>query len=381
MNYPRAIQISRLLSHMNNSVTIWSCFENSRIDDSLKVLLPNGPGYSGKKPVLNTNHLIVKALLRLSYPDHNLPWVFRSYLEIKHNIDSFDGLVTFGQPMSCHFLGLWLKKRDSAIPWVAHFSDPWAENPFIKNRFRKKMNAFLERKVFEKADLVIFTSQETIDLVAKNYEQQITRKFRYLPHSYEEKLFGSLNLSKKQKLTIRHLGDFYGERRPGPFLEVLEEVVRKKTDIIHQIKIEFYGKFDQITAKDRLEKFPNGFLEYFGQVGYLQSLELMRQSDGLLIIDAPFENSPFFPSKLVEYIGAKRPIFALSPKGCSNRIVEELGGIVITHKHTIEEKAKAFLDFIEQCKQFQVKDFHQNDDYEAAQVTKKFEKILSEVMT
>ena len=41
---------------------------------------------------------------------------------------------------------------------------------------------------------------------------------------------------------------------------------------------------------------------------------MISNADYLLVIDAPLESSPFFPSKLADYIGAQKPIIGLTSK-------------------------------------------------------------------
>ena len=55
---------------------------------------------------------------------------------------------------------------------------------------------------------------------------------------------------------------------------------------------------------------------------------MMESADLLLIVDAPGEISVFLPSKLVDYIGAGRPICALTPPGAAARVTREAGGWV-----------------------------------------------------
>ncbi len=66
-------------------------------------------------------------------------------------------------------------------------------------------------------------------------------------------------------------------------------------------------------------------------VPYLESLALMRRCDCLLLIDAKLTStaeSVFLPSKLVDYLGARRPVVALTPTaGTSARVVAEVGGM------------------------------------------------------
>ena len=61
-------------------------------------------------------------------------------------------------------------------------------------------------------------------------------------------------------------------------------------------------------------------------VEYKESLKLMKESDCLVVIDAPFEKSPFFPSKAVEYAGAEKPTLGITPKDSPTaKFLEKLG--------------------------------------------------------
>ena len=52
----------------------------------------------------------------------------------------------------------------------------------------------------------------------------------------------------------------------------------------------------------------------------------MTESDCLLVIDADFKNSPFFPSKAVDYAGSGTPIIGITPAGSPTSLfLERLG--------------------------------------------------------
>ena len=66
-------------------------------------------------------------------------------------------------------------------------------------------------------------------------------------------------------------------------------------------------------------------------------------------IDAPFEQNVFFPSKLVDYLWARRPILALSPPGASANIVAEAGGMVVAPDKA-ESIADGLADFLDRLR-------------------------------
>jgi hypothetical protein len=77
-----------------------------------------------------------------------------------------------------------------------------------------------------------------------------------------------------------------------------------------------------------LDKLPEGMVAFLPPVDYAESLALMRSAHLLVVIDAPTDTSVFLPSKLVDYVGAERPILALSPPGATATLANRLGGLV-----------------------------------------------------
>ena len=177
---PRAVQVSRLLEHLKLPTLLVCAADyptDDRIDRNLSPLADESLQECLRVPF---SQLAWKRLLaRVAYPfnirlweqtpDRYSDWkpaVLRA-LKDKCEQANFKAavIVTFGTPMSDHLIGLELKSR-YGIPWIAHFSDPWIENPFKSyNWFTKSFNVLLERKVVEAADRLVYTSQETADIV------------------------------------------------------------------------------------------------------------------------------------------------------------------------------------------------------------------------
>ena len=126
-----------------------------------------------------------------------------------------DVLVTFGQPMSDHLAGLTIKRRLGA-PWIAHFSDPWSDNPYLwlnpVSRIRPRR---MECQVLAAVDHAMFTSHETMELVMRKYPEgwrQGERAASRLRSSVP-----SASHPRRGNATacwLCHSGNFYGRRNP-----------------------------------------------------------------------------------------------------------------------------------------------------------------------
>jgi glycosyltransferase involved in cell wall biosynthesis len=229
--------------------------------------------------------------------------------------------------MSDHLVGLAMKRRFPHLRWISHFSDPWAQSSYRADfpPFRL-INERLERKVVEASDLVIFTSDETLDFVMSGYPDSWRTKARVLPHAFDRELYPAITKSRPASSVpiLRHLGNFYDHRNPVSFLKAIagslgQAKLSFRIELIGSMSCEIKRAIDAL-------RLPEEFVRVLSPVSYEESLKLMRSADGLIVIDAPDEQNVFFPSKLVDYLGAEKPILAITPPGTSERIVRDAGG-------------------------------------------------------
>lgn len=296
----------------------------------------------------------------------------------KLNLDTYDVIISWSQWHSIHLAALKLKKKYPHIKWILHMSDPWKDNPFLeKIPFYYLIQSNLEKKAFEYADNLNFTSKETVNLIFKKYPLKYKLKSSIIPHSFETELF-KINKKINEKILIRYLGNFYGPRNPKHFCLSLKKIQNENKNLLKNFKFEFYGNWignSNWSPQDiGLNK---DLIQFFKPLSYLDSLELMSTSDFLLIIDAPFKKSVFFPSKLVDYIGSKKPIIAITPPGTSYNILEKNNAIIINPLESVElEKSiKNALNLILNNKVNYLKDYYQNT-YSSNAVGNQFEKII-----
>jgi glycosyltransferase involved in cell wall biosynthesis len=185
----------------------------------------------------------------------------------------------------------------------------------------------MESRVIGRADAVLFTSPETVDFTMQRYPGSWGKKAFYIPHCYDPADYDGDIVPAEDRYVIRFVGSLYGRRSPKPLIEAIESIARETPRLLENVSVDFVGADEH---EGLLKDYPAAqqIIHHLGWASHSESRRMMQSAHCLVVIDAPSDLSVFFPSKLVEYIGAKRFILALSPPGASARIVEALGGIV-----------------------------------------------------
>ncbi|MBF0136816.1 MAG: hypothetical protein H7833_15865 [Magnetococcus sp. DMHC-1] len=340
LRYPRSIQISRLVKFLDIPVHVVCASGRAHepIDPTIVQEKEGKPQAiqrlteSGWRQVMHRYRDLVLPEY-WGIPDANRSWSFRAARTIlaKGWLQDTDLLVTFGQPMSTHLAGLEIRKQVN-IPWLAHFSDPWVDNPLDTAH---GMDIWLKRRmehaVLEQVDGAIFTSAETVDLVMAKYPAAWRQKVGVVAHGFDPTAFPATTeiRSPGHPVVLRYLGNFYGNRTPQALFLALARLAERQPRILDDVRIELHGDFSPtVLARTGLQSLLLHTLSIHRPVSYQRSLELMASADLLLVLDAPAQTSVFLPSKLVDYIGAGRPILGLTPPGAAATLIERLGGWV-----------------------------------------------------
>ena len=113
------------------------------------------------------------------------------------------------------------------------------------------------------------------------------------------------------------------DRIPYPLIHALNRVVYE--DGVKNIKLRIVGRatprLSELIDKEKL-------LEYFNFTSFLphkESTKVLQSSDVLLLVidDVP-DNEGFLTGKIFEYLGCRKPVFAIGPvKGDAHKILQE----------------------------------------------------------
>lgn len=285
-----------------------------------------------------------------------------------------DLIYSRSYPLSSAIMAYKLKQHYK-VPWILHLSDPWADAPLHNwsAAYNAKQREW-ELKCMEAAQFICLTSLPTIEFYCKKYPH-LREKFLFFPNVYElkqppEENFPHLEqLLSSKKLNIVFTGAMAGERSPSYFLEPLSELLTVKPEVSSKVNIIFAGEADY-RNRAVFEKYKMSLVHYLGKVSFTEAQYLQRQARLLLVIDNPIakpEMAMFFPSKLLDYMVAKKRVLAITTKGSATDLVmQDLKGDVFGHANK-----EQIMEAIEQA----IAEFEKGNDayFQSEKVPEKYE--------
>lgn len=251
----------------------------------------------------------------------------REYLK-SHTVDA---IHTVSFPCSSHLIGYELK-REFGLPWIAHFYDPWLDNPLrnIPKRLKAK-DISMEALVAEHADAIIHSNTVIRDCWVERYGESIRKKLSIIPFGYSNEQVQTFEqfsgtLPQNEKIIMSYIGTCAGERNFQTLIKAVAKIAPKKNDLASRLEIRLFGNLLSIDKEliDRLSLW--SIFNYVGSKPHNQLKKYYQDSDIFLVIDAPQQKNVFFPSKLVDYFYYQRPILGISPQvGVTNQFLKESG--------------------------------------------------------
>ena len=329
---PRAIHNQKLVEALSKE------FDVMTVRPLIKNSLPNSANviqvYNFRNSYLN--RLFEKMGLSFKLPDPHLISFFTGIGRIFRAVKQFEPklILSISKFDSSHLIANILKNKFN-IPWIMFMSDPWTDMQdygYVRYNFiERAINKKMEILVFNNSDKIIVTNKSIVKILSDRVDEQ---KLIVIPQFFNEGEVSKpskINLKQKaeRKLIIRHFGHFYGPRSPLPFLQALKKMQSNNIDVLHQTRVEFYGRLDCWNADECLN-----FINCMTNVTIHESVtrenvgELANTSDMLMLIDAVSEFSPFLPSKLIDYLSYRKPIFSITPPGAAYDVTCEGGCFV-----------------------------------------------------
>lgn len=297
-----------------------------------------------------------------------------------HAVQHYDCLMTRSTPPESIQVGIRIKEKHPEVKWIASLADPVANNPYeikayvtdnpllmghqkralikalkdpegnglksFKHRSEKGIRLLCKLKEWEsavisKADLVICPTARQLSYL--NGDAGWRSNYFALPHSYCADFYPQTETGKavQDKIVFTYTGYSDDLRSLQPFVDAINLLKRSGSPAADRVFFRFVGNTPRKIADMILNFDLQEQISVEKPVGYFDSLAIMKESDWLLHVDANFEDlepggSIFFAGKIADYLGAGRPVLALTGEGTpAARIVEKAGGVVLPADDTL----------------------------------------------
>ena len=318
----------------------------------------------------------------ITFPDPNKGWykfAMKSASEFLKT-ERVNAIISTSPPIITHLIARELKNRYK-IPWIADLRDPWSRQ-IIDNKLRtiKYFEKRLEIKTLSDADALVTVTPR----FAENHRMtHKDKKIFCITNGYDPDDFPKMATKLTSKLTITYTGSLYnGKMDPSMLFDVVSLLIRKNRINKDLIEIRFYSKNANYLINEIKKYNLEGIVNYYGFLPRKVVLEKQKESQLLLLLVDKNTNVDYYPAKVFEYFGARRPILALGGKG---EIVKEL---------LEENNAGKFADTVENLKDIIFAyyqeftgigkiEFHSNskiENYSYSSIVKKYSDVLNSIV-
>lgn len=284
-----------------------------------------------------------KDTIATGFPIQGVRWASRAFSHALslHQKKNFQVVVSRSTPDIAHLAAM-LFARKTGLPWVANWNDPVKMPPPYGQGLNENLGfvyTIFLNKVARLADVHTFPSERLKDYISAYLPIEESRSY-VIPH-IAGAFIPRADKNCKNSLTITHAGNLDSKRNPDSFLEGFA-IFLEKAGARAQVKFVNIGR-DNNELRDRASRFGVAdCLEITGTLSYSETMERLRQSDLLLIIEAPCLEGIFLPSKFVDYVQTGRPILSVSPpKGTLHDILSTRGGGICVSSSAVKV-AEAF---------------------------------------
>jgi hypothetical protein len=233
-------------------------------------------------------------------------------------------VVATGPPFH-NFLAAFYLSRQLRSRLVVDYRDEWTECPFSFVASGPWDRA-VETRILRHADGVLFTTNSQLEHALRRFSVLRSEKCYLLANGWEPSSSTSFEgrpAREPSRTVISFVGHLAPHTHPGPFLDMLEELVGQRPEVADQVRLRLVGPIHH-DVRERLDRFPHPAM--IEQVGLLPLSEAQREmavADALILF-AGSDLSRYLPGKLFEYLAARRPIIVYGEPGEAADLVSSL---------------------------------------------------------
>jgi glycosyltransferase involved in cell wall biosynthesis len=284
---------------------------------------------TGQKPDANVNNVFyasekkagfmhnISVWIRSNFfiPDARALWIKPSvkYLSEYLKQNPVDAIISNGPPHSNTRIATLIKK-ETDIPWLADFQDPWSQVDYFSmlklTKWGLRKHLKMEQEVFQFAD--------AISIVSPTWKGELekigAKDVQVLPWGYDHDDFKDLKPLTTSGFTCTHTGILGIDRNPTELWEALKILETENPALYQQFSAHFIGLVDKSIKEESQKRGFEKKIKITGAVERKTALAYTLGSSILLLVLNRQENAAGrIPGKLFEYLASGRPILAIGP--------------------------------------------------------------------
>ena len=319
----RPARFAKYLARLGHHVSVVSCWNETVAHAELSLNVQRVPLPSPRRSPWWKASRLLGGFNQLLMPfDDRLSWLPHGVQAAKAQVAGAPDMVILSShpPISTHLAALVLKLR-YGNRWIADFRDPLLGNVARPGLRSRMFDSCMEWAVFTFADVVIANTLAVQQMWIRRHPGQ-QHKVRLIWNGFdpEDGLTARPAVAHTRRNLV-HVGVIYADRTPNPLIAALDRLINAGRMSPEQIRLHLLGPIENDSADvggpgyERLRGM--GSLSIDDRMApRAEALEEMLDADILLLLDlaGPGKVSTQLPAKVFDYVRARRPILAFTPR-------------------------------------------------------------------
>ncbi len=231
-----------------------------------------------------------------------------------------DLVISSFAPLTDHLIAGKLKEKYPVMKWVADFRDLPIDR-FKNNIVWPDWHQSRFRKIFEQADQLWAVSEGQKDLL----HQMLGKEVRKVPNGLDPSYKIPQKVSGEPQFTLTYTGSLYPYYPSELWKRTLRAYIEEIGSAAEQMLLRYAGKDGLVFRKWAEEANWPGQFQDLGERSRRDCWRLQQTSTVNLLFSWNQEGSRgILTGKLYEYLGARKPILALSNGDCEQEMVQKL---------------------------------------------------------